>query len=90
MHNDGHSLVHRFHGPCNISQLNQFYNLIYVHKSEVYSFFFPYDLFAVALAYSLQIMDEGVIPVTSTDVLIDALVSPSGVIPISPAALEKM
>lgn len=43
----------------------------------------------IALSYSLQIMDDNVIPVTPNDVLIDALVSPSGVIPISPAALEK-
>ncbi|RLM84470.1 5-formyltetrahydrofolate cyclo-ligase, mitochondrial [Panicum miliaceum] len=44
----------------------------------------------VALSYSAQIMEEGVIPVNSTDVPIDALVSSSGVIPISPAALERM
>ncbi|GMP33582.1 hypothetical protein CsSME_00006839 [Camellia sinensis var. sinensis] len=42
----------------------------------------------VALSYTVQIMDEGVIPVTPSDVLIDALVTPSGVIPISPAAME--
>lgn len=46
--------------------------------------------FVVALAYSLQIVDEGAIPMTPTDVPIDALVSPSGVIPISSAAMEKM
>jgi 5-formyltetrahydrofolate cyclo-ligase len=46
--------------------------------------------FEVALSYSAQIMEEGVIPVNSTDVPIDALVSSSGVIPISPAALERM
>ncbi|KAJ6849520.1 5-formyltetrahydrofolate cyclo-ligase, mitochondrial isoform X1 [Iris pallida] len=44
----------------------------------------------IALTYSLQIMDDNVIPVTATDILVDALVSPSGVIPISPAALERM
>ncbi|OEL20568.1 5-formyltetrahydrofolate cyclo-ligase, mitochondrial [Dichanthelium oligosanthes] len=44
----------------------------------------------VALSYSVQIMEEGVIPVNSTDVPIDALVTSSGVIPISPAALEKI
>ncbi|XP_021310289.1 5-formyltetrahydrofolate cyclo-ligase, mitochondrial isoform X2 [Sorghum bicolor] len=44
----------------------------------------------VALSYSVQIMDEGVIPVNSTDVPIDALVSSSGVIPISAAALQRM
>ncbi|XP_062187923.1 5-formyltetrahydrofolate cyclo-ligase, mitochondrial-like isoform X2 [Phragmites australis] len=44
----------------------------------------------VALSYSVQIMDEGIIPVNSTDVPIDALVSSSGVIPISHAALEMM
>ncbi|KAJ4712216.1 5-formyltetrahydrofolate cyclo-ligase [Melia azedarach] len=43
----------------------------------------------VALSYSLQIMDEA-IPVTPKDMLVDALVSPSGVIPISPAALDRM
>ncbi|GAB4845571.1 5-formyltetrahydrofolate cyclo-ligase, mitochondrial [Ancistrocladus abbreviatus] len=43
----------------------------------------------VALAYSVQILD-GVIPVTPNDVFIDALVSPSGVIPISAAALRRM
>ncbi|WVZ66470.1 hypothetical protein U9M48_015682 [Paspalum notatum var. saurae] len=44
----------------------------------------------VALSYSVQIMEEGVIPVNSTDVPIDALVSSTGVIPISPAALQRM
>ncbi|ONK74888.1 uncharacterized protein A4U43_C03F11150 [Asparagus officinalis] len=44
----------------------------------------------IALAYSLQIVDENVIPMTPTDVPIDALVSPSGVIPISSAAREEM
>lgn len=43
-------------------------------------------LCAVALSYSVQIMDEGVIPVTPNDVFIDAIVSPSGVIPISAVA----
>ncbi|XP_052182497.1 5-formyltetrahydrofolate cyclo-ligase, mitochondrial-like [Diospyros lotus] len=41
----------------------------------------------VALSYSLQIMDEGVIPVTPNDVPVDALVTSTGVIPISPAAM---
>ncbi|XP_042499938.1 5-formyltetrahydrofolate cyclo-ligase, mitochondrial-like [Macadamia integrifolia] len=44
----------------------------------------------VALSYSLQIMDEGVIAVTPNDVPVDALVSPAGVIPISPTAFERM
>ncbi|EOY20297.1 5-formyltetrahydrofolate cyclo-ligase isoform 3 [Theobroma cacao] len=43
----------------------------------------------VALSYSVQIIDE-VIPVTANDALVDALVSPCGVVPISPAALERM
>ncbi|XP_017973306.1 PREDICTED: 5-formyltetrahydrofolate cyclo-ligase, mitochondrial isoform X3 [Theobroma cacao] len=43
----------------------------------------------VALSYSVQIIDE-VIPVTSNDALVDALVSPCGVVPISPAALESL
>ncbi|KAK1314667.1 hypothetical protein QJS10_CPA06g01603 [Acorus calamus] len=44
----------------------------------------------VALSYSPQIMEEGAVPVTPNDVTVDALVSPAGVIPISPAALEIM
>lgn len=44
----------------------------------------------VALSYSLQILDEGDIPITPNDILVDALVSPAGVIPISPVALERM
>ncbi|XP_044486966.1 5-formyltetrahydrofolate cyclo-ligase, mitochondrial-like [Mangifera indica] len=44
----------------------------------------------VALSYSLQILDEGIIPVTPTDVPVDALVSPSGAIPISQAAFDSM
>ncbi|GAB2280809.1 5-formyltetrahydrofolate cyclo-ligase, mitochondrial [Dionaea muscipula] len=42
----------------------------------------------VALSYSLQIMEAGVIPITPTDVPIDALVSPAGVIPITLAASQ--
>ncbi|KAF3652001.1 hypothetical protein FXO37_17696 [Capsicum annuum] len=50
----------------------------------------PVDLLLlpVALSYSVQIVDDGTIPLTPNDILVDALVSPSGVIPISPAALE--
>ncbi|WCJ36003.1 5-formyltetrahydrofolate cyclo-ligase mitochondrial [Euphorbia peplus] len=44
----------------------------------------------VALSYSSQLMDEDVIPVTPRDVLVDALVTPSGVIPISHSASERM
>ncbi|XP_015965556.1 5-formyltetrahydrofolate cyclo-ligase, mitochondrial [Arachis duranensis] len=44
----------------------------------------------VALSYSEQILDEGVIPMTSSDVPIDALVSPAGVIPITTAAINRM
>ena len=44
---------------------------------------------AVALSYSLQIIDEGSISVTPNDVPVDALVSPAGVIPISLAALDR-
>ncbi|CAA2959903.1 5-formyltetrahydrofolate cyclo-ligase, mitochondrial [Olea europaea subsp. europaea] len=40
----------------------------------------------VALSYSQQILDENIIPMTPNDVLVDALVSSSGVIPISSAA----
>ncbi|KAL9314174.1 hypothetical protein ACSQ67_019626 [Phaseolus vulgaris] len=43
----------------------------------------------VALSYSEQILDEGVIPITSSDLPVDALVSPEGVIPISTAALNR-
>ncbi|KAI3454569.1 hypothetical protein Pfo_011232 [Paulownia fortunei] len=42
----------------------------------------------VALSYSRQILEDGVIPVTPNDVPVDALISSSGVIPISPAANE--
>ena len=45
--------------------------------------------FAVALSYSEQILDEGVIPMTSSDLPVDALVSPEGVIPISTTALNR-
>lgn len=41
---------------------------------------------AVALSYSVQIVEDGVIPLTPSDVFVDALVSPSGYIPITPAA----
>ncbi|KAJ8470211.1 hypothetical protein OPV22_024554 [Ensete ventricosum] len=44
----------------------------------------------VALAYSVQIVDDDLIPMTVTDVPVDAVVSADGVIPISPAALERM
>ncbi|XP_068640281.1 5-formyltetrahydrofolate cyclo-ligase, mitochondrial-like [Aristolochia californica] len=44
----------------------------------------------VTLSYSVQIMEVGVIPVTALDVPVDALVSPEGVIPISPAAKERL
>ncbi|XP_078150103.1 5-formyltetrahydrofolate cycloligase [Carex rostrata] len=44
----------------------------------------------VALAYSVQIKEEGIIPATPTDMPIDAIVSSDGVIPISPLAKEKM
>ncbi|KAF4349563.1 hypothetical protein G4B88_009539 [Cannabis sativa] len=44
----------------------------------------------VALSYSSQIMNEGVIPMTENDIPVDALVSPSGVIPISSAALDRI
>ncbi|RZS03591.1 hypothetical protein BHM03_00033770 [Ensete ventricosum] len=45
---------------------------------------------AVALAYSMQIVEDESIPMTETDVPVDALVSSNGVFPISPAALERM
>ncbi|RZC80037.1 hypothetical protein C5167_042612 [Papaver somniferum] len=44
----------------------------------------------VALSYSRQILDGGVIPMTPHDVLVDALVTSCGVIPISKTALEQM
>nr|XP_004299620.2 PREDICTED: 5-formyltetrahydrofolate cyclo-ligase, mitochondrial [Fragaria vesca subsp. vesca] len=44
----------------------------------------------VALSYSPQIVDEGVIVVTEHDVSVDALVSPAGVIPISTTAIDRM
>lgn len=42
----------------------------------------------IALSYSVQIIEDGVIPLTPSDVFIDALVSPSGFIPITSAAHE--
>ncbi|KAL7139088.1 hypothetical protein ABFS83_09G027800 [Erythranthe nasuta] len=42
----------------------------------------------VALSYSTQILEDGVVPMTPNDVPIDALVLSSGVIPITPAANE--
>ncbi|KAK9935591.1 hypothetical protein M0R45_022690 [Rubus argutus] len=47
------------------------------------------DPLCVALSYSIQIVEEGAIPVTSNDVSVDALVSPAGFIPISRAAWER-
>ncbi|MCL7029959.1 hypothetical protein MKW94_015541 [Papaver nudicaule] len=44
----------------------------------------------VALSYCRQILDEGVIPMTPHDVLVDALVTSNGVIPISKTAFERM
>ncbi|KAJ7945938.1 5-formyltetrahydrofolate cyclo-ligase [Quillaja saponaria] len=44
----------------------------------------------VALSYSQQIMEEGDIPITPSDVPVDALVSPAGVILINPSALDRM
>ncbi|GMI73473.1 5-formyltetrahydrofolate cycloligase [Hibiscus trionum] len=43
----------------------------------------------VALSYSVQIIEEGEIPVTPFDIPVDALVSPAGFIPISTAALRR-
>ncbi|XP_013679474.1 5-formyltetrahydrofolate cyclo-ligase, mitochondrial-like isoform X1 [Brassica napus] len=44
----------------------------------------------IALSYSPQILEDGGIPVTPNDVMIDALVTPSGVVPITPRAIERM
>ncbi|KAM7263953.1 hypothetical protein ACFE04_001636 [Oxalis oulophora] len=44
----------------------------------------------VALSYSVQILDEDSIPVTPNDIPVDALVTSSGVIPISSAAFDRM
>ncbi|KMZ61108.1 putative 5-formyltetrahydrofolate cyclo-ligase [Zostera marina] len=43
----------------------------------------------VSLAYSVQIMDEGVIPITQDDFPVDAIVCPSGVIQVDPAIERK-
>ncbi|KAK8979760.1 hypothetical protein V6N11_065963 [Hibiscus sabdariffa] len=43
----------------------------------------------IALSYSVQIIEEGAIPVTPFDIPVDALVSPAGFIPISAAALRR-
>ena len=47
------------------------------------------SVIVVALSYSSQILDEGVIPMTQNDIPVDVLVSPSGVIPTSSAALDR-
>ncbi|KAL9243194.1 hypothetical protein vseg_017109 [Gypsophila vaccaria] len=44
----------------------------------------------VAMSYSVQILDDGIIPITPNDVDIDALVSPAGIIPITPVARQRM
>ncbi|PPS12981.1 hypothetical protein GOBAR_AA07660 [Gossypium barbadense] len=43
----------------------------------------------VALSYSVQIIEDGGIPITPFDIPMDALVSPAGFIPISGAALRR-
>ncbi|XP_021887252.1 5-formyltetrahydrofolate cyclo-ligase, mitochondrial isoform X2 [Carica papaya] len=43
----------------------------------------------VALSYSLQILDRGIIPITPYDVPVDAIVTSSGITPISPVAIER-
>ncbi|XWS34904.1 hypothetical protein CRYUN_Cryun21dG0077300 [Craigia yunnanensis] len=43
----------------------------------------------VALSYSVQIMEEGAIPVTPFDIPVDALVSPAGFTPISTVASRR-
>ncbi|KAK6241998.1 5-formyltetrahydrofolate cyclo-ligase - like 2 [Theobroma cacao] len=43
----------------------------------------------VGLSYSVQIMEEGAIPVTPFDIPVHALVSPAGLTPISAAALRR-
>lgn len=53
-------------------------------------FLFYIWLLAVGLAYSAQIVEDNTIPITVTDVPVDALVTANGVIPISPAALERL
>ncbi|XP_057516249.1 5-formyltetrahydrofolate cyclo-ligase, mitochondrial-like [Amaranthus tricolor] len=44
----------------------------------------------VALSYSVQILDDGVIPITPNDINVDALVTPAAVVPISSAARQRM
>ncbi|XP_074583183.1 5-formyltetrahydrofolate cyclo-ligase, mitochondrial [Curcuma longa] len=44
----------------------------------------------VALAYSVQIIEENMIPMAPTDVPVDALVTTNGVIAISPSARERL
>ncbi|KHG04591.1 5-formyltetrahydrofolate cyclo-ligase [Gossypium arboreum] len=43
----------------------------------------------VALSYSVQIIEDGGIPITPFDIPMDALVSPAGFVPISGAALRR-
>ncbi|KAG6478965.1 hypothetical protein ZIOFF_062413 [Zingiber officinale] len=44
----------------------------------------------VALAYSVQILEENVIPMSPTDIPVDALVTANGVIAISSSARERL
>lgn len=59
-------------------------------KASILIFWIYIWLLAVALAYTVQIVEDELIPMTETDVPVDALVSSNGVFPISPAALERM
>ncbi|RRT59317.1 hypothetical protein B296_00045940 [Ensete ventricosum] len=59
-------------------------------KVSILIFWIYIWVLAVALAYSMQIVEDESIPMTETDVPVDALVSSNGVFPISPAALERM
>ncbi|XP_021294636.1 5-formyltetrahydrofolate cyclo-ligase, mitochondrial-like [Herrania umbratica] len=43
----------------------------------------------IGLSYSVQIMEEGAMPVTPFDIPVDALVSPAGFTPTSTAALRR-
>lgn len=80
--------------PCDASPYSYFESVIVIRLKCLNKIQFAFSCrdslcFPVALSYSVQIMDDGVIPVATTDIPVDALVTPSGLIPISPAAIER-
>ena len=83
----GSSLNQHSNNTCFRTWLHPRYNLQYVFYC--FKCLLDYFLVVVALSYSVQIIEEGAIPVTPFDIPVDALVSPAGFTPISTAALRR-